>query len=358
MIILIPARDEAGALQSTLPAVRAAARPFDQIHVVADHCRDATAAVASDGGACVHVRSGPEPAGKGQAIRWWLDQTRRESTAEQVILILDADSLPGPGLTEALDRRMDGNAALQARVEPIVRTDSPLVRISAFSEFVEQRVSDQLRTLLGWPVRLRGTGMAFRRSILEKAADSLRTCAEDLELTLLLASWRVPILAIQEAVVFDPKPENASGAIRQRARWLKGQIQVLREYPSLILQLLASGPWAWSLLGSALIKPKTLLIPTKVIGIALFWTASAAIPSLRLLAVGCMVSLAFDFLVLAVGIYLASNRRFALGALLHMPSYFFLWVKSLLMAARSGEHWLRVRHALPRDALADSVAPD
>jgi len=358
MIVLIPARDEAEALRSTLPLIRAAVRPFDQIHVVADHCKDATAAVARDGGVQVHVRSGAGPTGKGQAIRWWLDQTREESTAEQVILILDADTIPGPRLTEALERRLEGNAALQARVEPIMQTDSPSARIAAFSEFVEQRISDQVRTLLGWPVRLRGTGMAFRRSILEKAAVSLRTCVEDLELTLLLASWRVPIRAVQEAVVYDPKPEDASAAIRQRARWMKGQVQVLREYPFLILRLLAAGPWAWSLLGSGLIKPKTLVIPIKAIGVPLFWTASAAIPPLQLLAIACMASLALDLLVLAAGICLASNRRLVLGALLRLPSYLLLWTRSFLMAARSGEQWLRVRSPVASDALADFAAFD
>jgi cellulose synthase/poly-beta-1,6-N-acetylglucosamine synthase-like glycosyltransferase len=60
--LAIPAHNEAGVIGATVRRLRQMAYPptlFD-IHVVADHCTDDTAAVAAAAGAVVHVRdAGP-----------------------------------------------------------------------------------------------------------------------------------------------------------------------------------------------------------------------------------------------------------------------------------------------------------
>src|SRR4029450_11395523 len=49
-----------------------------------------------------------------------------------------------------------------------------------------QRIDDEARRRCGWPVPLRGTGMALRAEVLAGLAPRLHTPAEDLELDLLL----------------------------------------------------------------------------------------------------------------------------------------------------------------------------
>jgi cellulose synthase/poly-beta-1,6-N-acetylglucosamine synthase-like glycosyltransferase len=236
-----------------------------------------------------------------------------------------------------------------------VRTSSPVARLAAYSETTEQRVSDAFRSKLGWPVRLRGTGMAFRRGILEEVCSSLSTFVEDVEMTLQLGAQKCRIHFADETYVADPKPNDQNGAVRQRARWMRGQIQVLSAYFTQILRLLLRGPAGWSLLSSVLLKPKTLLIPLKAFltllaGIgAILWATPLFI---SIAALGAL-SLFIDGGTFIYGLRYASNRREALFTLTIAPIYLMVWIKSLALSSVSGTVWHRVRPVSPEVLLSE-----
>ena len=94
------------------------------VHVVADHCTDATAARARAAGAHVHERAAG-PAGKGAAIRWFLDAADDDLAAVDALVILDADSRLRPGALEPLVAALDAGAgAAQGFVWPLPADDS------------------------------------------------------------------------------------------------------------------------------------------------------------------------------------------------------------------------------------------
>lgn len=239
---------------------------------------------------------------------------------------------------------MDGQDVLQCRVEPIVHTNSPVSHLAAFSETVEQRVNDALRAHLGWPVRLRGTGMAFRRRILESICQSLQTLVEDVELTIQLGARGIPIHFAPETYVADPKPNDQEGAMRQRARWMKGQLQVLKVYLPQILRLMARGPQGLSLLSAVLLKPKALVIPLKAALTLLAWIVAGMLGGwFWLPALLGVFALAVDAGILIYGVRFTSDRRQALHCLARSPLYLGMWVQSLALSAISGNEWHRVR---------------
>ena len=347
---MIPAQDEADVLEHTLRSLTRRIGPGDQIHVIADHCRDATAAVAKQIGAQVHIRSDHGPVGKGPALNWWLNQTRDESSSDQAIVILDADTQVAQGFFEVIRHRFAcGAAVIQARIEPSTPAKTPVTLLASLSEIVEQRVYDQLRNRLGWSIRLRGTGMAFRRSVLEEISGRLHTVIEDVELTVLLGAARVPISFVSETYVIDPKPEDETGAVHQRARWLKGQLEVLLSYPYELLRLLAQGPPGWSLIGSVLLKPKTLIFPIKIALFTCAWLVATRMGSgwLLLASVSLIgaVALLLECAALVYGLSFVDDKLSTLYALVVSPVYLLLWLKSLFLALASKETWLRSRNA-------------
>lgn len=351
LAVLVLARDEADVLESTLRSVNDALRRGDRLHVVADHCRDATAGIARRAGAVVHVRRPHHgPPGKGAALRWWLEQTRSTDDGALPVVVLDADSLPSPGFLEAMRARMArGELAVQALLEPQLRAGSTVGLLAAFSEIVEQRVFEAGRGRRGWPVRLRGTGMAFTRRVLEHAAASLRTPVEDIELTLLLAAEGVPIRLAAETSVIDPKPADSAGAVRQRARWLRGQLQAFACHRRDLARLALRGPAGWSLLASILFKPRAFLLPLQVIGLmagAAWWGQSAS-PFGFALFVFCAASAIRDLAGLIVGLRLLPNRATRLRVLAAIPSYFGMWLRVLALSLVTRERWLRSRPAGP-----------
>jgi len=346
LTVLILARDDAFVLEGTLQALNQLLGREDHVQVVADHCLDGTARVAREAGATVHVRSHGNPDGKGAALRWWLDQTRNRSRSDEIILVLDADSQVAPDFLETIRRHFKAGAmVVQARVEPLVLSPSPVARLAAFSEIVEQRVNDALRNRLGWSVRLRGTGMAFRRDLLDRYSRPLHTLVEDVELTILLGAAGVHIVQAGDTYVVDPKPVNPAGAMRQRARWLRGQFQVVQAYSRPIAALLARGLSGWSLLSSVLIKPKTLILPAKaaLTGAACLASSLLGGPLWICLAGLGALSILIDGAVYLYGLRFVPDRAATLRALALAPLYLAMWLRSFALSRVSGNSWLRSR---------------
>ena len=100
--VLIPAHDEEGVIEATLQSVMAAVGPGDRVLVVADNCRDDTAAVARRSGAEVLHRVDPEHRGKGYALNHGLSHLRDDPP--DVVVVIDADCLVESGVIRAAAR--------------------------------------------------------------------------------------------------------------------------------------------------------------------------------------------------------------------------------------------------------------
>lgn len=344
LVVLILAKDEARVLGETVrnAVVQVGAR--GQVDVVADGCRDATASVARAEGAWVFERPARGPQGKGAALNWWLRQTRAGAPAGQVIVLLDADSRMEPGCVSSLLVALESGAdAAQAQIVPMVESDSPIAVLAALSEIAEQRVGDALRTRWGWPIRLRGTGMAMRRELLEALAPTLTTSVEDAEFTLQLAARRLSSRWVASARLQDPKPANARYAAQQRARWLRGQLQLFRAQPESLLATFRRGLPGWSVLSSVLLKPRALILPLGAGLNVLAWSLVGAQSWLYVAAIPLTVWLAWNVAAVLAAVAWTESPGRTLQALLASPMYVLLWLTSAALALQSSEPWLRAR---------------
>lgn len=336
-VILIAARDEAGTIEPTIKSLipHLIEWPGSQLWVVADHCRDETAAEASQAGAQVAVREQGQ-LGKGAVINWWLQHYQEEWRDRAAIVVLDADSRIKSGSLRALRCAMaDGVDAAQAFIAPLANATTG--RLAGWSEVLMQRIDDEVRRRLGWPVPLRGTGMALRAGLLAELAPQLHTLAEDLELDVLLAARSSRVAFVPEAVIWDPKPRQTAGASRQRARWLQGQLQVIRDYPREILRaLFCNGLGTWILLFMLLLRPKIIFIGLRILAlVVVLWFVGWQSPW-WIIAAG----LAMDISYYLGGAVIVDNPRRYLLDLLAAPHYAAVWLYSLVVATvRRG--WLR-----------------
>lgn len=102
--IVLPARNEAAALESLLPALRAQ-RPEDEIVLVDDGSDDDTAAVGRRHGA--RVVSHPYGMGNGAAVK-----TGARAARGRLLVLMDADGQHDPGDIEPLVARLDEGYAM------------------------------------------------------------------------------------------------------------------------------------------------------------------------------------------------------------------------------------------------------
>jgi cellulose synthase/poly-beta-1,6-N-acetylglucosamine synthase-like glycosyltransferase len=334
--LVIFAHDEASVIEKSVHSALKSLCGNDALFVIADTCKDDTALRAHKAGARVFSRDNGSPNGKGAALAWFVRGQWSLVRQFRMLVILDADTLiPSDFVMNFKARLKPGDLAVQCFVRPIEYEKSPISKLIALSEIVEQSVFDRIRSFFGWSVRLRGTGMGISPIVLLAVSSQVQTEVEDIALSLLIAEKKIRVKQLDSVRVYDPKPAEAAAASRQRARWYRGQWAALWLYRPVVLRIAAQGPAGWSLLGSLFLKPRWLMMAVKLGLACVFFRDtlwSAFFGSLVLI----------DLLLILTGILRLKDKWMFVKAILHLPGFVFMWLKSILLAFR-GHSWLRVR---------------
>ncbi len=141
--VVVPARDEAGHLPGTLPAVLAQLGPDDELVVVDDHSVDGTATVAEELG--VEVLLAP-PLPTGWTGKSWACWTGARATTNPVIAFLDADTTLAPGTVDAVVAEVTGTTGMVS-IQPYHRVPTAVEKLSAFFNVVALMATDAFTPL-------------------------------------------------------------------------------------------------------------------------------------------------------------------------------------------------------------------
>jgi cellulose synthase/poly-beta-1,6-N-acetylglucosamine synthase-like glycosyltransferase len=314
-LVLIPAHNEASVIGGALEAIFADLRARDHVLVVADRCTDDTAAIARRFGASALERGPDEEPGRAAARQAGLEHAR--ALEWDAVMMLDADSVIAPGYFDACERALARGAdAVQARSEGT--KGRTLATEAALAAFALQGITlPRGRDRLGLSVRLRGTGMAIRRSL--ALAHRFRAPAsEDLHFTLDL------VMSGSRCRHVDGARLHSEGASRwdtfggQKVRYEAGRMAAARAYVPRLLRrafrrqdasaleaawFLATPPFALAAL--------SLLVGLAVAAVAHAWLVAAVLG-------GALLTLAF---VIVTGLIQARADRRTWLALLVAPWY-------------------------------------
>ncbi|MGL6096306.1 MAG: glycosyltransferase family 2 protein [Fimbriiglobus sp.] len=217
--VLVPAHDEELGLPRTLAAIAAADYPPELLHVlvVADNCTDGTAAVARAAGVGCVERADPLNRGKGYALAYGLPAALADGP--DAVLVLDADCTLDAAAFRVLDAEFAAGAdAVQLPVKMGDPNAGPSGLVMAAGSEIENAVQAGL-SAMGRAVRLRGTGMAFRRSVLERCGWNAFGLAEDAEYGATLERAGVRVRFAAGAGVRNTPPVGVADLCKQRARW-------------------------------------------------------------------------------------------------------------------------------------------
>ena len=227
LAILVPAHDEAMVLEATLRSLLPQLAPGDRLLVVADNCRDGTAAVARAAGATVVERNEPALRGKGYALAFGVAALAVDPP--EVVVIIDADCRLEPGgLDHLAHAAVVRNCPVQARNTVVLGAGAgPLAALSSFAFLLKNVVRTTGGARLGVPCPLMGTGMAFPWPLLAAAPLHTGSLTEDLQLgvDLTLAGY-APVFCA-EACVTSPMPVRQEALVAQRRRWEYGYLATL-----------------------------------------------------------------------------------------------------------------------------------
>jgi 1,2-diacylglycerol 3-beta-glucosyltransferase len=213
--VVIPAHNEETGLPRTL---RSLANDHLTIIVVADNCTDRTAAVARAAGATVVERTDADRRGKGYALAAGIPVAVAMDVDS--IIILDADCELAPGSISAYGAILATCDAAQGAVLSRAGSDAGSA-VAAVGSWLDSRAGAAWDRL-GQSAPLRGTGMAFRKALLERLPWTAAGLAEDAEYFEVLMQHRIRIRYAHGAAVLCDAPPTLAGLAGQRRRWSAG----------------------------------------------------------------------------------------------------------------------------------------
>lgn len=229
--VLIAAHNEAGAMTRLFESLHGLHYPADRLKVlfIADHCTDATMAeIEAAGFRCLDRRSGPS--GKGAAIGDGHRQLRSEfGPVIDAYAVFDADNvIDRDFFAQAAAGLAEGHPVLQGNVGIYNWKATVFSRLNYLNAMVENRLEELARSQAGLSCHLRGHGMVFRASVLERVPWSAHGAVEDQDMLVRLVSAGIRVHWLEHARVRSVLPETARAAKIQRQRWAGGRSEILR----------------------------------------------------------------------------------------------------------------------------------
>jgi len=232
--ILIPCHNEGLVIENTLKAIIKLNYPGKlDIYALNDNSTDNTAEVIESFAQTFrnvhHIAVPPgEPKGKSRVLNYGL----RVSDSDY-ICVYDADNQPEADalieLINAAESIPDACGAV-GLVRTINANKNLLTRMIAIEFKVFQLIMQTGRWQAFRAGSFSGTNMLIKRSILEaNGGYDPFALAEDAEMTIRLASAKYTIPVCHKSVTWEQEPEKMKAYIRQRTRWLIGNLYLLEK---------------------------------------------------------------------------------------------------------------------------------
>jgi cellulose synthase/poly-beta-1,6-N-acetylglucosamine synthase-like glycosyltransferase len=231
--VIIPAHNESKLIQQTLANISKVDYPQElyEVFVIADNCEDNTAEIARNAGVTCWERRDPTLTGmKGYALKWAFDRLLRQGDHEAYVII-DADTLMDSNFLKAINQRLcEGEKAVQGYYDVLNPERSPMESLSFLGFALNRMLRYKGRTRLGWTANLLGTGMCFRRKVIEQFGWDTTSFVEDIEYQMFLHLNGVRVAFAPEARVYVKMYNTFSSSTGQRRRWDVGKFAVRNKY--------------------------------------------------------------------------------------------------------------------------------
>lgn len=232
--VLIPAYNEGIVIRQTLEAMLALEYPGDlDVFLLDDQSQDDTRSIALEFTTMfsrmhyVKVPKG-DPIGKSRVLNYGLSITDSE-----YFLIFDADNQPKPDtVTRLVEQAHSTKNACGAVgvVKTINATTNMLTRMIAIEFQVFQLIMQSGRWKAFKTGSLAGTNMLLRRDVIENIGGyDPYALAEDAELTMRITALGYTLPVVYEAETWEQEPETMKVYMKQRTRWMLGNIYLLEK---------------------------------------------------------------------------------------------------------------------------------
>lgn len=226
--VIIPAHNEERVIARTVQCFLSQTYKNLEIIVVCHNCSDQTfekvKRIADSKLKVINLRT--SESGKALALNEGLKHSHGS-----IVLQMDADNIVDADFISKLARYFENRETLAVQV--CVLTKNPMSNLLTKFQELEYELFGisywKGRNLLGFSCTIGGTGVAFRREVLEKVGGWDNELIEDYDLYCKFSQNGIKVTYANDVQCYDEKPPYWSNMIVQRARWIKGHFQVARK---------------------------------------------------------------------------------------------------------------------------------
>lgn len=244
---VICARDEEAVIAEACESIRGQNYPREliDIYVVADNCTDNTAGVARECGAEVVERNDLLHVGKGYALEAAFEHIRDSVGfgAYDGYIILDADNILDENYVLEMNKCLAGGEDIVTGYRNAKNYGENWISQGYSVWYMrEMRQLNAVRGLIGTTAELRGTGfLVSSRVISEQGGWSQHLLIEDVEFATQKVLEGKKVAYCHDAIFYDEQPTGFVASWRQRRRWCRGYLQILKRYAARLLGAFIKG---------------------------------------------------------------------------------------------------------------------
>ena len=249
--VLIAARNEETVIAQLIASVRQQSYPAElvDVFVVADNCTDRTAAVARTAGATVFERQDRYAVGKGYALKFLLHEVfeRYGENTYDGFFVFDADNILDEHFIEEMNKTFDSGYEVVTSYRNSKNFGDNWISAGYSLFFLREATQlNRPRMMLGTSSCVSGTGFLFSSRIARQNGGWKHfLLTEDFEFTVDCILHDTPVGYCETAVIYDEQPTKLGQSFTQRARWIKGYLQVFSRYVfKMLRKMIVDGSFA------------------------------------------------------------------------------------------------------------------
>ena len=230
-LFLIAARNEEMVLGELIDSIKKQNYPRNlyKICVLPNNCQDNTKALAMDK-ECLVLEPNCEIKTKGDVLNFAFNYFQNDNSFDNYI-IFDADNILDPNYLKEIDKCFQkGYDVVQGCRDTKNLYKTAISTSYALYFYLQNIFLYETRMRLNKSVNVNGTGYAVSKKTIEELKFLAQTSTEDIEFSAVCAFHHKKVGYAKKAIFYDEQVENFKISLKQRKRWIQGNVQVLKKY--------------------------------------------------------------------------------------------------------------------------------
>jgi cellulose synthase/poly-beta-1,6-N-acetylglucosamine synthase-like glycosyltransferase len=341
-------------------------KKYHDVYVICDNCTDRTEKVVDSYDVIKMVRHDKVQKGKGFALEWFFNSLKHDLGKGEyydAYVILDADNLVNKEFLAKMNFRLNnGEEVIQAYLG-CKNPDDTWVSLSySLAYWITNDIFQKAHNPLRLSAQLGGTGMVFKRSILEEINIKGGSLTEDVLFTTEYVFKKNKSCYWEDrAKILDEKPLKIGNSIRQRTRWMQGHTHTCQKYfIPLLLESIKNKSLRQLDVAFYLIKP--ILNLFLLFGYIILLATATLLPTVTLPFPifasweFLILLLIFHFLLYSIILQRAGKYKYILWTpllLIYSLTYYISIFKGIIK--RNEQYWVKTEHTSTKNTTTTST---